>query len=275
MSHWKVTLVVAALLMALVVLMVYLTRSKHHQYISTPAVASVPRATKAAELQKPQPKGNPYAVVPGGARNLEEARSLIASLKKSSKAYMGINVDLLFPLRLTTPMYGYMAYRRGDHIFFTKKIVTLPEGEIVFTDGIHLIRWGCINLFSPVPMFPTSPLEPTEQELMDVPEPPPLLTYNPGSPGVPGGEFPPAASPPAQPTTPTGAPVPPPVSGAPPSKGGPPFIPVPVPIPITGGHHPSPPPVKVAVTPEPNDVLLVGLALVVTTLVVRKRKMKT
>jgi hypothetical protein len=57
-------------------------------------------------------------------------------------------------VRITEPRAAYVSYRIGDRIFWTTKKLTLKKGEVILTDGTHIIRGRCGNDVSYVPMRP-------------------------------------------------------------------------------------------------------------------------
>jgi hypothetical protein len=60
---------------------------------------------------------------------------------------------------------AYVSYRLGDHIYWTKRQVTLHQGEILLSDGQHLARTCCGNGISDAAMTPVSLPEPAEKLL--------------------------------------------------------------------------------------------------------------
>jgi hypothetical protein len=200
----------------------------------------------------------PYSIVPGGAQNLDEAKR--AMRDPAIKAnYAGIDFTKLRLVKLTKNLSGYASYRWGDKIYWTSKMLTLRPGEMVFTDGVYLVRGRCLNCYSAHPMLPIRPNEPTEKAL-DTPLDIPVISYS--FPRIPVEvlEMPPSPEEltPTVPIFPTTPPV---------GPGGGiwfPLIPIIPPIhrhPPTVELPPGPPPV-VIVTPEPNfQWLLAGLFL--------------
>jgi len=118
----------------------------------------------------------PYSIVPGGAENLHQAKWAMAD--PSVKAnYANIDLNNLKQVKLKENLKGYVSYRWGDKIYWTKKALTLRAGETVFTDGTHIVRGRCLNCYSALPMLPIRPTEPTEKT-MDVPVEMPVIVYS-------------------------------------------------------------------------------------------------
>ncbi len=194
----------------------------------------------------------PYSIVPGGAQNLDEAKRAMGDPALKTN-YAGINFTKLRLVKLTKNLSGYVSYRWGDKIYWTSKMLTLRPGEMVFTDGVYLVRGRCLNGYSAQPMLPIWPNEPTEK-VLDTPVEIPVISYS--FPRVPVGVLGMPPSPeeltptvPIFPTMPSVAP------------GGGIWFPL---IPIIPPIHLHPPAIGlIVVTPEPNfQWLLAGLSLV-------------
>jgi hypothetical protein len=117
----------------------------------------------------------PYSIVPGGAADVREAK--VAMTDPSVKAiYADVDLAHLKRVTLTENLSGYVSYRWGDHIYWTKKALTLKAGETIFTDGTHIVRGRCLNCYSKRPMLPIRPTEPKEA-LLDTPVEMPVNVY--------------------------------------------------------------------------------------------------
>jgi hypothetical protein len=53
-----------------------------------------------------------------------------------------------------------MSYRTGTGIYWTRRPVALPKGEVILDDGVHELRARCGNLISDEPRTPTLETEP-------------------------------------------------------------------------------------------------------------------
>jgi hypothetical protein len=118
----------------------------------------------------------PYSIVPGGAEDVREAREAMTAPDVKAN-YAGVDLAQLKQVKLTTNLTGYVSYRWGDHIFWTRKALTLRAGETIFTDGTHIVRGRCLNCYSAHPMLPVRPTEPTEKAF-DLPVEMPLTVYS-------------------------------------------------------------------------------------------------
>jgi hypothetical protein len=118
----------------------------------------------------------PYSIVPGGAENVHQAK--VAMTDPAIKAhYAGVDLAQLKEVKLTANLSGYVSYRWGDKIYWTKKTVTLRAGETIFTDGSNIVRGRCLNCYSARPMLPVRPAEPTEA-VLDTPVEMPVTVYS-------------------------------------------------------------------------------------------------
>jgi hypothetical protein len=216
----------------------------------------------------------PLSVIPGGVESLAELKQIMKDDREIARHLKDFDLSKAKLVRITQPRAAYVSYRIGDRIFWTTRKLTLKKGEVILTDGTHIIRGRCGNDISYVPMKPTAPeLEFTAAQL-DAPLLPPedpalmpdsvFLSAYPSSLGTP--QVPPIYA------SPTGAPVDvePIASGFYPlfSPGGLPgteAIPAITPVPT-----PTPTP-----TPEPMSFLLLsiaGIVIGVLGLVLRREK---
>ncbi len=117
----------------------------------------------------------PYSIVPGGAADLREAKQAMTDPEVKAN-YADVELTQLKQVKLTSNLSGYVSYRWGDHIYWTKKALTLRAGETIFTDGTHIVRGRCLNCYSAHPMLPIRPTEPTEKAF-DTPAEVPMTVY--------------------------------------------------------------------------------------------------
>src|SRR5215831_2168775 len=128
----------------------------------------------------------PNSVVPGGVHSIQDV--VHATNDPVVKAhYAGVDFKNLKRVVLTGDLYAYVSYRIGARIYWTKKKQRITAGEVVFTDGIHVIRGRCGNcILAKTPEGPVSPEEPPEKVLNVplIPAPlPPLLVSSEPTPG--------------------------------------------------------------------------------------------
>jgi hypothetical protein len=135
----------------------------------------------------------PYSVIPRGVETAEELRTAIHRDPVVSAHYSDFRVRAARAMRLPREHQFFVSYRVGNQVYWTKKKITLPSGEMLLTDGEHLARTRCGNRLSEIPLAPTAPSEPTDHSF-NTPVAPlrPELTSQPltGSPIWPGSPAP-------------------------------------------------------------------------------------
>jgi hypothetical protein len=101
----------------------------------------------------------PFSVVPGGVYSPAEIRyadrdSLV------HKHYAGLDLKAVRMVQLTADKYQYASYRFEDKIYWTRKQLRIPKGELLLTDGQNYVRARCGNRLSDLPQLQVSPHEP-------------------------------------------------------------------------------------------------------------------
>ena len=240
-----------------------------------------------------------YSVIPHGVESARELQDAIDHDPVVSAHYSDFRVRAVRRIRLASGRRFFVSYRIGNHIYWTKKQITLHSGEALLSDGKHFARTRCGNRLSEVPATPTSLSEPTNGNLDTpvVPLRPELITEAlPGSPVWPGGASSVLilSSNPASPRAPgPGGFIPPFVpipccvtsSGPSPSPNSPihpvlssplpapPSGPPPQPPPYSSPEPPSVPPAAPPVaTPEPGTLTLAAVGLILWFIVRKLRQ---
>ena len=116
-----------------------------------------------------QRKVFPFSVVPGGTINKEEVKAGVAADPVVREHYKGIELDKLKPYRLTQPARGYVSYRIGNRIFWTAQRLYLKAGEILLSDGIHMLRGRCGNRVSLEARLPILIAAEPKEAVLDLP----------------------------------------------------------------------------------------------------------
>jgi hypothetical protein len=112
----------------------------------------------------------PYSVIPGGAHSIEELKNAIAKDPVVSAQYAAFHMENARIIQLDRERTMHVTYRRGDELFWTQRELKLAKGETVITDGTETVLARCGNMLSEGIVAPTSPDEPTVQEL-NTPDP--------------------------------------------------------------------------------------------------------
>ncbi|MGH9647513.1 MAG: PEP-CTERM sorting domain-containing protein, partial [Bryobacteraceae bacterium] len=110
----------------------------------------------------------PYSVVPGGVRNAATLRELTARDRAVARHYSHFDFKNARLERTREPRDVYVSYRIRDTIFWTRKKIHLPAGELLLTDGKITARAKCGNQISDAAKPEVSDEEPAE-DVMDQP----------------------------------------------------------------------------------------------------------
>ncbi len=119
----------------------------------------------------------PYSVIPGGVYAPHELRSAMRSDPTVRLHYAMFNAAQVRFVTLAADSYRYVSYRVGNQIYWTRKQLRIPRGEVLLTDGRNFARSRCGNRLAEEPEAETSPLEPTADALSQPP-----FTVNDGRP---------------------------------------------------------------------------------------------
>jgi hypothetical protein len=217
----------------------------------------------------------PYSVIPGGAYSAEELRRSVANDSVVRDHYKDFNVKDTHVVTLANDRYQYVSFRIKNKVFWTRRKLRIPKGEVLLTDGVHFARTRCGNRLCNAPQSLTTFALPSYRVLSLPNFSPQLLARNevslpPGptlAEGTPGPTFEISRLAPYVPPAP---PLPGPVGNWPPINitpppapiiPGHPFIPVPPNFPpITT----QPPPRSISSVPEPASIYLFVAALAVS-----------
>lgn len=105
----------------------------------------------------------PYSVIPGGVENAQELQKAISNDPTVSQHYAGFHLATARIIRLSDAREAYVAYRKDNQIYWTKRKLTLPAGETLITDGTQQARTRCGNRISYIPQTPVSAIDPPEK----------------------------------------------------------------------------------------------------------------
>ena len=110
----------------------------------------------------------PYSVVPGGIKDAVALRDVAAHDRAVARHFSNFDFKNARLERLSAPREVYVSYRIRDTIFWTRKRVRLPAGELLLTDGKMAARAKCGNQISDTAKPEVSDEEPAE-DVMDQP----------------------------------------------------------------------------------------------------------
>jgi hypothetical protein len=87
----------------------------------------------------------PFSIIPGGVYEPSELAQNIRLDRSLAEHYSDIQIENLIAVRTQAPMQRYVSFRQGGQILWTTNELTIPRGELVLTDGQHMIRSRCGN----------------------------------------------------------------------------------------------------------------------------------
>ena len=107
----------------------------------------------------------PYSVVAGGVEDAKELKWVAEHDPIVGAHYAGFDYAHAQVVRLTLARTAYLSYRIGNHIYWTRRRITLHKGEKVITDGRMTARARCANRVEETPQQQAvSPAEPPAQK---------------------------------------------------------------------------------------------------------------
>ena len=106
-----------------------------------------------------------YSVIAGGAYSPAEVAYAESSDPVVRAHYADFHASRLRMIRTTAPRAGYVSYRVGNAVYWTRHKVSLPAGEVLITDGEHEARARCGNRVAATPQRPVNAAEPAPADL--------------------------------------------------------------------------------------------------------------
>jgi hypothetical protein len=154
----------------------------------------------------------PYSIIPGGVYSPTELTNADRDDPVVTAHYADFNVKNAHMVQLSDDRYQYVSYRLRQKVYWTKKKLRIPKGELLLTDGSSWARARCGNRLSNTPHNEVSAEEPPAK-VLSMPTMPlgPQMQF--AETRAPGAQ---ASLPPA--TVERLAPVPPPSSAMPPAE---------------------------------------------------------
>lgn len=154
----------------LVVALLTLTTPQPASRHSLPAFSLAPPQSAlasplAAREDKPLRLVYRNSVVPGGVHSAAELAAVIARDPLAAAHYANIDVAKAHLVRVEQSRLVHVSYRIGNHIYWTKNKVRLALGEMLLSDGEHLIRARCGNRIADEAQAPVLLNEPAPEIL--------------------------------------------------------------------------------------------------------------
>jgi hypothetical protein len=107
----------------------------------------------------------PYSVIPGGAYSPTELQYADREDPVVREHYADFNMKKAQMVQLTQDKYQYVSYRLAKQVYWTKKQLRIPKGEVLVTDGTNWARSRCGNRLSEKPHAQVSGEEPPAKAL--------------------------------------------------------------------------------------------------------------
>jgi hypothetical protein len=107
----------------------------------------------------------PYSVIPGGAYSQPELAAADQKDAVVSQHYADFHVESARLVTLEADRYEFVSYRLHNQIFWTKKRLRIPKGELLLSDGEHFARARCGNRLSSTPQQPVNAMQPSTEAL--------------------------------------------------------------------------------------------------------------
>jgi hypothetical protein len=93
----------------------------------------------------------PYSVIPGGVYAPHELKHAVDTDSAVREHYSGFNTNRVQFVTLASDCYRYVSFRQGDQIYWTRRKLRIPKGEVLFTDGVNYARTRCGNRLAEQP----------------------------------------------------------------------------------------------------------------------------
>ena len=93
----------------------------------------------------------PYSVIAGGAYSPRELEFAHANDPVIRAHYADFDMKQAKLVTLTDDRYQYVSYRVKEQVYWTKKKLRIPKGELLLTDGRNFARTRCGNRLSTTP----------------------------------------------------------------------------------------------------------------------------
>lgn len=107
----------------------------------------------------------PYSVIPGGVGSGEELREIAEHDPVVARHFKGFDYLHAHLVTVSKKQLMYVAYRKGDKVYWTRKKVSLHPGETLLSDGKIVARTRCGNRVAVAPLGPHAIVGPTAADL--------------------------------------------------------------------------------------------------------------
>jgi len=109
---------------------------------------------------RPSRPAYPYSVIPGGVGSGEELRQISDHDPVVAQHFQGFDYQHAHLVTVSEKQLMYVAYRKGDKVYWTRKKVALHPGETLISDGKIVARTRCGNRVAVAPLGPPAIMDP-------------------------------------------------------------------------------------------------------------------
>jgi len=106
----------------------------------------------------------PYSIIPGGVGSAEELRQIADHDPVVAQHFQGFDYPQAHLVTVSDKQLMYVAFRKGDKVYWTRKKVALHPGETLITDGKIVARTRCGNRVAVAPLGPPAIMDPLESD---------------------------------------------------------------------------------------------------------------
>ena len=114
---------------------------------------------------RPSRPAYPYSVIPGGVGSAEELRQISDHDPVVAQQFRGFDYEHAHLVTVSEKQLMYVAYRKGDKVYWTRKKVALHPGETLISDGKIVARTRCGNRVAVAPLGPPGIMDPLISDL--------------------------------------------------------------------------------------------------------------
>src|SRR6476660_6170004 len=138
-----------------------------HSSISAPPAGSAPASSTDSLYiaSRPSRPAYPYSVIPGGVGSAEELRQISDHDPVVAQQFRGFDYEHAHLVTVSEKQLMYVAYRKGDKVYWTRKKVALHPGETLISDGKIVARTRCGNRVAVAPLGPPGIMDPLISDL--------------------------------------------------------------------------------------------------------------
>jgi hypothetical protein len=101
-----------------------------------------------------------YSVIPGGVGSAEELRQISDHDPVVAQHFQGFDYQHAHVVTVSEKQLMYVAFRKGDKVYWTRKKVALHPGETLISDGKIVARTRCGNRVAVAPLGPPAIVDP-------------------------------------------------------------------------------------------------------------------